>query len=751
MTEDPVGTLDFAPKEPHHLWKKLPACEEFVGARRSKHTMVAWDDGLYIFGGDNGKRMLNDFLVFHIRDGSWARVVSTGYPPPPRYHHSAVVYNDSMFIFGGYTGDINSNQNLQNKNDLFEFRFRSSQWIDWRETVEGALPPARSAHGATVYDKKMYIFGGYDGHARLNDMWYIDFSSPSPQWVEVVHQGMSPPTCCNFPLSVVGDSMFMFSGQSGAKMTNSMYEFKFSERKWIRIPMEHLLRGSTPPPQRRYGHIMVPYNRCLYIFGGVGDIKDDNDLHCYDIDTRAWFVVSPPEGSQIPSPRLFHSASVCGEYLYLFGGTVDSAGTRSGDMFQFCLTDFPKCTFVADFSRLLHSEDFCDVKFIVGSSKAVVKAHCVVTAARSPVLKQRILLSYKKSQSASKEQEHNTTTTELFLPKEMIVVHLQDATEEIFRMALFFLYTDRLHPSLENASVEGMTVNQMLQMMELYKLSLLLETKRMELLCLQYIQASVNEQNVLHVLRIASELCLSSLKEYCLRSIVRDSSYRHVVMSPAFESLDPNLMVEIVRRHENHSRPTSPDVAQNREAVVPASLKDDMRTFLETDAGRPFADIILKVEGSVVYAHSAVLASRSSYFEAMFRSFMPDNRTTCVKFGEHMPSVEAFHSLLRFIYYGRTHMPPEDALYIYSTPNFFGFSNNHLQEHCRHIIENNVGIDNVLQILEVANCIDMQLVKRHCLLVISDNFRTVNQQEHFRKLPRELLLDILDILAVKLP
>lgn len=32
---------------------------------------------------------------------------------------------------------------------------------------------ARSAHGATVYDNKLWIFAGYDGNARLNDMWTI--------------------------------------------------------------------------------------------------------------------------------------------------------------------------------------------------------------------------------------------------------------------------------------------------------------------------------------------------------------------------------------------------------------------------------------------------------------------------------------------------------------------------------------------------------------------------------------------------
>ncbi len=56
--------------------------------------------------------MLSDLLRYDIRDGSWVRAFSVGHPPAPRYHHSAVVYGSSMFIFGGYTGDIHSNSNL---------------------------------------------------------------------------------------------------------------------------------------------------------------------------------------------------------------------------------------------------------------------------------------------------------------------------------------------------------------------------------------------------------------------------------------------------------------------------------------------------------------------------------------------------------------------------------------------------------------------------------------------------------------
>jgi len=53
--------------------------------------MVAYKESIYVFGGDNGKNMLNDFLKFDVNEKSWGKVFFTGTPPAPRYHHSAVV------------------------------------------------------------------------------------------------------------------------------------------------------------------------------------------------------------------------------------------------------------------------------------------------------------------------------------------------------------------------------------------------------------------------------------------------------------------------------------------------------------------------------------------------------------------------------------------------------------------------------------------------------------------------------------
>lgn len=676
-----------------------------------------------------------------------------GTPPAPRYHHSAIVFMDSMFVFGGYTGDIYSNSNLRNKNDLYEYKFTTSQWINWEDRITGELPPARSAHGAAVYDNCLWIFAGYDGHTRLNDMWCICLTSAQPQWEKIDQNGDNPPTCCNFPVAVVDDSMYVFSGQSGAKITNKLYQFRFKAREWVRIRTEHLVQASAPP-QRRYGHTMVAYRRSLYVYGGAADGVYDNEVHCFDVDSRTWRVIKPAEGSEVPSGRLFHSAAMWNNGMYVFGGTIDSLSNRSGDLFRFSFCTFPKCSLVLDLAGLLRGEIFHDVEFVLEET-TVVRAHAAIVAARSPFLQQKILEIYCESSgkdiSVVQQQHTASAETPFFLPEQPIRISLAEVSSEVFKLALYSLYTDQIHPDLENQSQDGATVSQMLLMVDIYKLSLLLETKRLELLSIKYIEASINEENVLLVLQNASELGLNSLKDYCMRFIIQDPNYRKVVMSSSFETLDRSLMVQIIRRQILRSRPTSPDPPSVPcQADIPHSLQDDLKEFLTSNAGQPFMDIILKVGEHSVLAHRSVLASRCAFFEALFRSFMPENHKVDVTFGEVTPNLSAFMALLKYIYSGEIDVSPEDALYIFSAPNFFGFSSSHLHTYCKEILEKNVTQENVLKMLETADTINLQVMKRHCLNIIATQFPDIVQQRYLRCLKKEMLLDILDVLASRM-
>lgn len=54
-----------------------------------------------------------------------------------------------------------------------------------------------------------------------------------------------------------------------------------------------------------------------------------------------------------------------------------------------------------------------------------------------------------------------------------------------------------------------------------------------------------------------------------------------------------------------------------------------MAAFLES-SGKDFCDIHLVLDGHVIPAHKSILSARCSYFQAMFRSFMPPDNTVNV-------------------------------------------------------------------------------------------------------------------------
>lgn len=728
-------TLDFGPAETVHHWAKLPECDEFVGSRRSKHTLVAWGDALYVFGGDNGKRMLNDLLRFDVKDCSWGRVVTTGSPPAPRYHHSAVVFANSMFIFGGYTGDIYSNSNLRNKNDLFEYRFNTGQWLEWQ--LHGRIPVARSAHGAVVYKNNMWIFAGYDGNARLNDMWSICLSDPSPNWHEVQQQGKKPPTCCNFPITVAKDCMYVFSGQSGAKITNDLFQFSFAERKWTRIATQHLLKGTPQPPSRRYGHTMVARDRHLYVFGGAADNTLPNDLFWYDLETQTWDINQPSSDSQIPSGRLFHDADVIGNKMYIFGGTVDN-NIRSGELYQFTFSNYPRCTLHDDYGRLLDSGQFCDTEFVfVG--KNPICAHAAIVAARSPYIRQKLLPLLK----SHKEHEAGCSTGSS-KQTSRYKVEIGDVDVLSFKVVLWFMYTDQIYPLIKDE--HGTATEVMRLMMDVYSLALQFQLVRLERLCTQYIEASITAENVLVALECAEELGLEFIKEYCMRFIVREVHFNVIIMSSEFEALAKSLMVEIIRRRQLQLQYPIPE-AQTPPATKASTLTEDMHALLRGEIAIECQDIELHLNGKIIRAHKAILAARSSYFEAMFRSFNPENNRVNVSIGDMVPSPQSFDSLLRYLYFGDVTMPPEDSLYLFSAPFYYGFTNSRLQAYCKQNLEMNVSVKNVIQILEAAHSIDALDMERHALSIIVQHFPKVARLQDFRRLKKELLLDILDAIA----
>ena len=61
--------------------------------------------------------------------------------------------------------------------------------------------------------------------------------------------------------------------------------------------------------------------------------------------------------------------------------------------------------------------------------------------------------------------------------------------------------------------------------------------KRLENLCINYLESSINHRNVLIALKNADQLRLFVIKEFCLRFIIKDVTYNQIIMSKEFENL----------------------------------------------------------------------------------------------------------------------------------------------------------------------------------------------------------------------
>jgi leucine-zipper-like transcriptional regulator 1 len=153
-----------------YKWSTVPAAGRRPRARY-RATCVVHENQMILFGGHDGTRHLSDTHVFDFETRIWTSLVTDGIPPIPRDSHVSCVWNRSMYVFGGSSGSEMC--------DLHELQLplKPTAPAKWRQLKSPSSDQsgARFCHVAVVYQDAMYVFGGYDGRARLNDFIRFDF------------------------------------------------------------------------------------------------------------------------------------------------------------------------------------------------------------------------------------------------------------------------------------------------------------------------------------------------------------------------------------------------------------------------------------------------------------------------------------------------------------------------------------------------------------------------------------------------
>ncbi|EEP80671.1 hypothetical protein UREG_05513 [Uncinocarpus reesii 1704] len=119
---------------------------------RTNHTVVTFNDKLYLFGGTNGIQWFNDVWCYDPTTNLWTQLDYLGFIPAAREGHAAALVNDVMYIFGGRTDEG------LDLGDLAAFRITTRRWYSFHNMGPGPSP--RSGHTMTTFGKQIVVLGG---------------------------------------------------------------------------------------------------------------------------------------------------------------------------------------------------------------------------------------------------------------------------------------------------------------------------------------------------------------------------------------------------------------------------------------------------------------------------------------------------------------------------------------------------------------------------------------------------------------
>lgn len=119
---------------------------------RTNHSMVTYNDKLYLFGGTNGVNWFNDMWSYDPRTNQWTELECNGFLPTPREGHAVALVGDTMYVFGGRTDEG------IDLGDLAAFKITTRRWFSFHNM--GPAPSPRSGHSMTTLGKSIIVLGG---------------------------------------------------------------------------------------------------------------------------------------------------------------------------------------------------------------------------------------------------------------------------------------------------------------------------------------------------------------------------------------------------------------------------------------------------------------------------------------------------------------------------------------------------------------------------------------------------------------
>eukprot|EP00741_Cyanophora_paradoxa_P008291 tig00001286_g8020.t1 len=285
---------------------------------RTGHCACRIGHRIYIFGGEDAAgRQLADLHCLDLKSLAWSEVHVSSPPdfgPTGREEATACTSNNTLFVFGGWDG-------RQRLDDMYELRVdesvRSQKEVHGAAGafVLGAPPSARAAAAHALVGRFLYVHGGYfDVWQNVADMHRLNLDAHV--WEPVPYAGGPAPAARHgHTATLVGRRLFVFGGALAAgKALNDLSLFDLDTGTWF-CPTA---TGDVPPPV--YAHSAVLRGRSIVVYGGCHQMRKTADIYLLNVDTYEWRLVQTK--GERPEPTFGHSATLLEDArtMLVFGG-----------------------------------------------------------------------------------------------------------------------------------------------------------------------------------------------------------------------------------------------------------------------------------------------------------------------------------------------------------------------------------------------------------------------------------------------
>ncbi|KAI8885912.1 galactose oxidase [Backusella circina FSU 941] len=240
------------------------------------HSLIADQENgkLVLFGGGNGQQYYHHLYMFDVDAMCWDRIETVNRPPERRAHVS-MIWHHHLYVFGG--GDGTKALNDVYKLNLDTINDGNNNW-EKVNTKQDTLPDARGYHTGTLVGDKWVIFGGSDGKECFGSCHVLDLIEE--RWFDA-SQDVSIPRLSHSALCV-GSFLFVMGGHDGTKYCNNLMMLNLVNMNWE----TRRVYGHAPTP-RGY-HSAVLYDGRIVVYGGYNGHSFFNDVYILELSSFAY-------------------------------------------------------------------------------------------------------------------------------------------------------------------------------------------------------------------------------------------------------------------------------------------------------------------------------------------------------------------------------------------------------------------------------------------------------------------------------